>query len=62
MVAIPMFPDITTTGRRDPLLFCLNRHGVGAVIADYLGGDFCATSFSRRERMDIGCGFLTESP
>ena len=59
MVAIAMFPDIATTGRRDTLGVYLNRDGVRPVIADHLSGDVCAASFSRRERMDIGFGFLT---
>ena len=61
MVAIPVLPDVATTRRRDTLGVDLNRDGVGAVIADHLGSDFRATSFRRRERMDIGFGFLTGS-
>src|SRR5712691_10597327 len=62
MVAIPVFPDIATTGRRDTLRVYLYRHGVRPVIPYHLGSDFRPTSFCRRERMDIGFRFLTGYP
>ena len=53
-----MSPNVATTGRPQSLLFYLNRHGVGPVIANDFRGDFCAPSFRRKERIDITFSFL----
>ena len=57
MVAIPMFPDITNAGRREPLGIELDRDRVGAMIPEHFGRDFRATPDPCRKGIDVGFRF-----
>ena len=62
VVAMTVLADITTTSRPQPVLVYLYRHRVRPVMPHHFRADFCVTSVSRRERIDIAFGFLTGDP